>query len=103
VTLVKNLSSMRRPALALVLALLAGAGAARAQGKPNPIGDPALARLLAEIKSKDKGQLAVSEEDGRFMRLMFATSGAKPRKKRVTKKAAVPVAQPEPDSDTDDE
>src|SRR5918993_4741271 len=68
---------MRIPALALILALLAGAGAARAQGKPNPIGDPAVARLLAEIKKKDKGQLAVSEEDGRFMRLMIATSGAK--------------------------
>src|SRR4029453_16063696 len=26
---------------------------------------------------KDKGQLAVSEEDGRFMRLMIASSGAK--------------------------
>jgi predicted O-methyltransferase YrrM len=77
VTLVKNTSSKRIPALTLILALLAGAGAARAQGKPNPIGDPALAKLLSEIKSKDKGQLAVSEEDGRFMRLMIATSGAK--------------------------
>ena len=76
-TLVKNSSSMGIPALTLALALLAGAGAARAQGKPNPIGDPALAKLLAEIKSKDKGQLAVSEEDGRFMRLMIATSGTK--------------------------
>ena len=36
-----------------------------------------MSRLLAEIKKKDKGQLAVSEEDGRFMRLMIATSGAK--------------------------
>jgi predicted O-methyltransferase YrrM len=35
------------------------------------------ARLLQEIKAKDKGQLAVSEEDGRFLRLMVATSGAK--------------------------
>ncbi|MGH9372019.1 MAG: O-methyltransferase [Vicinamibacterales bacterium] len=33
--------------------------------------------LLAEIKKKDTGQLAVSEEDGRFLRLMIATSGAK--------------------------
>jgi len=33
--------------------------------------------LLALIKAKDKGQLAVSEEDGRFLRLMVATSGAK--------------------------
>ena len=36
-----------------------------------------MSRLLAEIKKKDTGQLAVSEEDGRFMRLMIATSGAK--------------------------
>ena len=34
-------------------------------------------KVLAEIKAKDKGQLAVSEEDGRFLRLMVATSGAK--------------------------
>jgi caffeoyl-CoA O-methyltransferase len=34
-------------------------------------------KLLGEIKSKDKGQLAVSEEDGRFLRVMVAASGAK--------------------------
>lgn len=34
-------------------------------------------RLLDEIKANDKGQLAVSEEDGRFLRLMIASSGAK--------------------------
>jgi predicted O-methyltransferase YrrM len=34
-------------------------------------------KLLAEIKAKDTGQLAVSEEDGRFLRLMVATSGAR--------------------------
>jgi caffeoyl-CoA O-methyltransferase len=34
-------------------------------------------KLLAEIKSKDKGMLAVSEEDGRFLRVMVASSGAK--------------------------
>ncbi len=34
-------------------------------------------KLLADIKAKDTGQLAVSEEDGRFLRLMVATSGAK--------------------------
>ena len=38
---------------------------------------PELSRLLAEIKGNDKGQLAVSEEDGRFLRLMVGTSGAK--------------------------
>ena len=62
----------------VMIALVAGS-AAHAQNKPapSPVSDPALARLLAEIKSKDKGQLAVSEEDGRFMRVMIASSGAK--------------------------
>ncbi len=36
-----------------------------------------VAKLLAEIKSKDTGLLAVSEEDGRFLRLMAATRGSK--------------------------
>jgi predicted O-methyltransferase YrrM len=36
-----------------------------------------LARLLAEIRAKDTGQLAVSEEDGRFLRLLVAASGAR--------------------------
>ena len=35
------------------------------------------AKLLREIKDNDRGLLAVSEEDGRFLRLMVATSGAK--------------------------
>ena len=34
------------------------------------------AKVLAEIKSKDQGLLAVSEADGHFLRLMVATSGA---------------------------
>jgi predicted O-methyltransferase YrrM len=38
---------------------------------------PEVVKILAEIKRKDTGQLAVSEEDGRFLRLMIATSGAK--------------------------
>jgi predicted O-methyltransferase YrrM len=33
--------------------------------------------ILKDIKAKDTGQLAVSEEDGRFLRLLIATSGAK--------------------------
>ena len=35
-----------------------------------------VAPLLAEIKARDTEQLAVSEEDGRFLRLMIAASGA---------------------------
>jgi predicted O-methyltransferase YrrM len=38
---------------------------------------PAVRSLLEEIRRADKGQLAVSEEDGRFLRLMVASSGAK--------------------------
>jgi caffeoyl-CoA O-methyltransferase len=38
---------------------------------------PDVVKLLAEIKAKDKGMLAVSEEDGRFLRVMVATRGAK--------------------------
>ena len=38
---------------------------------------PDLGKVLADISAKDKGQLAVSEEDGRFLRLMIASSGRK--------------------------
>ena len=38
---------------------------------------PEIQKVLTEIKSKDTGLLAVSEEDGRFLRLMAATRGAK--------------------------
>jgi caffeoyl-CoA O-methyltransferase len=34
-------------------------------------------KILADIRAKDKGQLAVSEEDGRFLRLMIASSKRK--------------------------
>ena len=43
-----------------------------AQGQP-----PDVARLLKSIKAADKGQLSVSEEDGRFLRVLVATSNAK--------------------------
>src|SRR5688500_7309905 len=34
-------------------------------------------KILSEIRGKDSGQLAVSEEDGRFLRVLTATTGAK--------------------------
>jgi predicted O-methyltransferase YrrM len=34
-------------------------------------------KILREIKSRDKGQLAISEEDGRFLRVLVATRGAR--------------------------
>ncbi|MEO8078869.1 MAG: O-methyltransferase [Acidobacteriota bacterium] len=38
---------------------------------------PEIQKVLTAIKAKDAGQLAVSEEDGRFMRVLVATRGAK--------------------------
>ena len=38
---------------------------------------PHVDAILKQIKAVDKEQLAVSEEDGRFMRLLVVTSGAK--------------------------
>jgi caffeoyl-CoA O-methyltransferase len=38
---------------------------------------PQIESILTRIKAVDKGQLAVSEEDGRFLRVLVATRGAK--------------------------
>jgi predicted O-methyltransferase YrrM len=38
---------------------------------------PDLNKILTDIRAKDKGQLAVSEEDGRFLRLMIASTNRK--------------------------
>ena len=38
---------------------------------------PDHSKLLGQIKAADRGQLAVSEEDGRFLRLLIASSGSK--------------------------
>ena len=38
---------------------------------------PAVTALLTDIRNADRGQLAVSEEDGRFLRLLVASSGSK--------------------------
>ncbi len=50
--------------------------AAQAQAMPAALG-PDLDRLLRQIKQVDSGQLAVSEEDGRMLRVMAVTSRAK--------------------------
>ena len=57
---------------ALVI-LLAGSTTASAQSQI----PPDVSKLLASIRTIDTGQLSVSEEDGRFMRVLVATSGAK--------------------------
>jgi predicted O-methyltransferase YrrM len=38
---------------------------------------PDLDKILAGIRARDSGQLAVSEEDGRFLRLLVASTGRK--------------------------
>jgi predicted O-methyltransferase YrrM len=38
---------------------------------------PQMQAVLRDIRTADKGQLAVSEEDGRFLRVLIAASGAK--------------------------
>jgi len=62
---------MTRLILALML-LLTLPQTARAQNVPQHVD-----ALLKQIKAADKEQLAVSEEDGRFLRLLVVTSGAK--------------------------
>ena len=62
---------MKRSALLSAFAVLAIVAAIPAAQSPEHT------RILEEIKAKDTGQLAVSEEDGRFLRLMIATSGAR--------------------------
>jgi predicted O-methyltransferase YrrM len=42
-----------------------------------PALDPGIAKLLAGIRAADKGQLAVSEEDGRFLRVLVGATNAK--------------------------
>jgi caffeoyl-CoA O-methyltransferase len=56
---------------ALLVLTLTSVGAAPQTGQP------AIDAILKQIKSKDTGQLAVSEEDGRFLRVLVASSRAK--------------------------
>ena len=38
---------------------------------------PTVSKVLESIRAADKGQLAVSEEDGRFLRVLIASTGAR--------------------------
>ena len=53
--------------------LVAACGSTAAPRSSNPD----IPAILADIKAHDPGQLAVSEEDGRFLRLMVAATGAR--------------------------
>jgi caffeoyl-CoA O-methyltransferase len=62
------------------LALLA-TPAVFATAQPAPLESsqltPELSKVLADIRAKDKEQLSVAEEDGRFLRMLVASTGRK--------------------------
>lgn len=63
-------------AITLTTCLLLGLPTAQSADQlPNV--PPAIQKLLAEIRRADKGQLAVSEEDGQFLRLMIVANKTK--------------------------
>jgi caffeoyl-CoA O-methyltransferase len=66
---------MRSIATIALLATLVVAGLARQRSSGELTGP--VQGVLENIKATDTGQLAVSEEDGRFLRVLVATRGAK--------------------------
>jgi predicted O-methyltransferase YrrM len=70
---------MNRPALVVSGLLFALIPLAASAPGPRPVATipPHVAVLLAEIKAADTDRLAVSEEDGRFLRVLAVTSGAR--------------------------
>ena len=60
---------------ALVLAFVAATGAQ--SGRPAGALTPQIESVLRSIRAADTGQLAVSEEDGRFLRVLVAARGAR--------------------------
>jgi len=57
-------------------AIVAGAFAGGTFPTTAPQSPHAVERVLADIRARDGGQLAVSEEDGRFLRVLIGSSGA---------------------------
>ncbi len=62
--------------IALLIALSIASSAPAQVVSPAGV-DPAVAKLLAGIRAADKGQLAVSEEDGKFLRVLVGAIGAR--------------------------
>jgi predicted O-methyltransferase YrrM len=64
--------------LALIcIATAVACGSPGATPPPVPVSQPDLTPLLQRIKAADQGQFAVSEEDGKFLRVLVATRGTK--------------------------
>jgi predicted O-methyltransferase YrrM len=61
----------------MLAALAVGASMTASCADTRSDASPDIPTILADIKARDKDQYSVSEEDGRFLRLMVATSGAK--------------------------
>jgi predicted O-methyltransferase YrrM len=71
---------MTKRTLALLFTVAAstpGGAPAQSSTAPAPGVSRQLQALMEDIRRADTGKLAVSEEDGRFLRLMVASSGAK--------------------------
>jgi predicted O-methyltransferase YrrM len=66
-----------RALILCTIGLMATLAAPVAQQRPSGTLTPQIEAILKKIKSADKGQLAVSEEDGRFLRVLIAARGAK--------------------------
>jgi len=60
----------------IAIALIVGSLVSSAQSQTSSTLSPDLTKLLQQIKAADTDLLAVSEEDGRFLRVMIASSGA---------------------------
>src|ERR687897_3798166 len=70
----EDLFSMRTTAVSLFVAIAVLLNTASAEQPPGQAAGvpPNIAAILADIRKADTGQLAVSEEDGRFLRLLIA-------------------------------
>src|SRR5688572_8582106 len=66
-----------RPLTCAVLLLLLPVTPAAQTPRPGGAVTPQIESILNSIKAADKGLLAVSEEDGRFLRVLVAARGAK--------------------------
>src|SRR5687768_8325451 len=66
-----------RAVIVCVIGLAAALAAPAAQQRQSGALTPHIESVLTKIKAADKGQLAVSEEDGRFLRVLIASRGAK--------------------------
>ena len=70
------MAHLSRFGLALVIAVISPALAGAQARSASSVVPTDVAKLLQRIKAADSDRLAVSEEDGRFLRVMVASTGA---------------------------